>query len=123
MTQTDDKPEGAEYLLGTDGRIAFTEEGRRFLGPLFAEVGINLADVRTYDQYLEARRRAGPWFLEQLSRHAWQRLGNNPSLEARAVLAAIGDDDEEYQRLFLFLQLETRNRLRVIEGGGGTGIG
>ena len=119
MKPTDKKPDGAEYLLGTDGRIAFTEDGRRFLGPLFAEVGINLADVRTHDQYLEVRRRAGPWFLEHLSRHAWQRLGNNPSLDARAVLAAIGDDEEEYQRLFR--QLETRNRLRILDGGIGSG--
>ena len=76
--------------------------------------------MRTYDQYLEARSWAGPWFIEHLSRHAWQRLGNNPGLEARAVLAAIGDDGEEYQRLFR--QVEMRWRLRVLEGGAGLGI-
>ena len=48
------------------GRIRFTEEGLRELGPYFARAGIDIRSITTLDSYLAARRAAAPYLMEHL---------------------------------------------------------
>lgn len=48
------------------GRIRFTEEGLRELGPYFARTGIDIASITTLKAYLDARRAAAPYLMEHL---------------------------------------------------------
>ena len=91
-----------------DGRIVFSERGLKELRPYFARAGIDIRSVRTYQDYLEARGRASPFFLDFLR----DRIAKGkPSLERRALLAIIDGDDEAYERTLR--QLTTRQTLKV----------
>lgn len=48
------------------GRIRFTEEGLRELGPYFARAGIDIRAITTSASYLAARKAAAPYFMEHL---------------------------------------------------------
>jgi len=109
-----ESPAGADHedpwmLVGTDGRIVFTEEGRRELAPYFARVGIDLTNIKTRKQYIKARRAASPFFLE----HLRARFAGKPqTLEYNALRAIINGDNENFDRLFH--RITVRNRLHTV---------
>lgn len=67
------------------GRIRFTEEGLRELGPYFARAGIDVRSITTLDSYLAARRAAGPYLMEHLHSVA----AHGPMTPARQALIAV----------------------------------
>ena len=77
------------FLEGTDRRIAFTEEGRKMLGPYFARAGIDLTAIRTKDDYLAARAGASPYLRHYLSDLA---RDNDGTLEDRLIVAIMDGD-------------------------------
>ncbi|MBP1151271.1 hypothetical protein [Methylocaldum sp. RMAD-M] len=97
------------YRVEDDGRIVFSDQGLKELRPYFARAGIDIRSVRTYRDYLEARRRASPFFLDFLR----DRIAKGkPSLERRALLAIVDGDDEVYERTLR--QLMARQKLNVV---------
>jgi len=109
-----EKPAGTDHedpwmLVGTDGRIAFTEEGKRELTPYFARAGIDLSAIKTRRQYIDARRAASPYFLE----HLRARLDGKPNtLEYNGLRAIVYGDDEAFERIFH--RLTVRNLLHTV---------
>ena len=67
------------------GRIRFTEEGLRELGPYFARAGIDVRSIATLDSYLAARRVAVPYLIEHLRSVA----ANGRMTPARQALVAV----------------------------------
>ena len=60
------------FLKSTNGTIAFNSEAKSELAEYFSFAGINLDSIKTYGDYLEARKRASPYFMEWLSLQAEQ---------------------------------------------------
>jgi hypothetical protein len=55
------------FIVSSDGVIRFTPAGLDWLGPYFAKAGIAIASIKTYEQYKEARRKSGPYFMERIA--------------------------------------------------------
>ena len=97
-----------------DGRIAFTDLGRSCYAPYFGYAGIDIRRVLTREDLNRAERAAFPF----LHAYMTQRLKKRPqTLETRAILAALLDDSEAYERALR--QLRTRHRLAVVGGSRG----
>ena len=79
------------FLEGTDGRIAFTEEGRYCLGIRFAQAGIDIRQIRTRKQYQQAMERSRPWLTRTL-----QMIASNGEMnDERRALVAIARGEYE----------------------------
>jgi hypothetical protein len=87
-------------LIGPDGAIRLTARRRSELTHWFALAGINLASIRTIDEYIAARERAAPYFDEWLRQLV--RSGP-PSLERDLLMACVEGDDAQVARLRLRL--------------------
>lgn len=107
-----DRPDEADrpwYLVSQDERLAWTEEGRRVVGPHLARAGIRLDEVRTLSDYRAAMRAASPYLRDSMMAIA-ERHRDKP-LEYRALTAILTDDPDAWERAVR--QLRTRSRLRV----------
>lgn len=60
------------FLKSTNGTIAFNSEAKHELAEYFSMAGINLDSIKTHDDYLRARKKASPYFMEWLSLRAEQ---------------------------------------------------
>lgn len=89
-----------KYLVSSDGQIIFTEAGKSFLGPYFAKAGISLASIKTYKEYLLARRDAGPYFIEALYDHIRDRPKTDEYELLRSILIDPPDVYAEKLRKF-----------------------
>ncbi|MBK8187453.1 MAG: hypothetical protein IPK77_09575 [Cellvibrio sp.] len=58
--------ENESYTIDAEGNLHFTMQGYKELKPLFAKAGININAVKNYYDYLIARERARPYFIEWL---------------------------------------------------------
>lgn len=65
------------FLKSTTGTIAFCEEAKSDLSEYFSLAGIRLDSIKTYEDYLEARKKASPYFMEWLLLRAEQWPKNN----------------------------------------------
>lgn len=97
------------YAVSADGRIIFTEEGRREIAPHLARAGIDLRSIRTWDDYCAARARAAPFLQDTLLAIV---AGKPMTLERQALVVAVTGDDATFDRLLR--QIEGRARLRVV---------
>jgi len=52
------------YLIDLDENLRFTSYGLSELRPYFAKAGIDIRKIKTYADYIEARRRASPYFMD-----------------------------------------------------------
>jgi len=68
-------------LVGSDGKIVFTAEGRKKLGSQFAKHGFNLSSIKTVDQFRETMRRVAALDLAK-SNHEFEEMLQNPSTSA-----------------------------------------
>lgn len=89
------------------GRIRFTEEGLRELGPYFARAGIDIRAIITLKSYLTARRAAAPYLIEHLRGIA----AHGRMTPARQALLAVVDG--RYERV--------RDLLKDADHGSGEG--
>ena len=80
------------FLQGTDGRIAFTEEGRYCLGIRFGLAGIDIRDIRTREQYARAMEKSRPWLNEYL---AFLAANGEMNADRRALLAVARGEYEK----------------------------
>ncbi len=62
----------SDYLADTEGRLRFTETGRRALTPYFAMAGIDIRQINTVDDYRRARAAASPYFTLWLAQRTEQ---------------------------------------------------
>lgn len=117
MAATEDTPEQVLFFEADDGRIVFTERGRREMGDLFGRAGIPLETIKTRADYLWARKQARPFFREHLEAMFLQETSAPASKEAECEQqmlweAVFGTEEaadaarEKRDRLF---------RLRVID--------
>jgi hypothetical protein len=102
--------ETPEYTVDDGGRIHFTEEGYQELRHYFGRVGIDSRTIRTWSDYLDARRRAAPFFMDYLSSIA--RSGSMTA-ERRLVLSALEDDEETYRENLR--KFKARQRFKMVE--------
>ena len=61
-----------DYLADTEGRLRFTETGRRALAPYFAMAGIDIREIKTVAEYRRARAAASPYFTLWLAQRTEQ---------------------------------------------------
>jgi hypothetical protein len=98
------------YSVGSDGVIRFTEEGLKELRPYLGQAGIDIRTIRTYADYLEARRHASPYFMGWLAQRA--RNGGPMTLERQALVAALEADDETFDRFLR--RLDARKNVKIV---------
>jgi len=83
------------YLLDDCGNIRFTREGLDHLSPLFELAGIDIKNVRTMQDYQQARKQASPYFLQHLS----DRVLTWPDTDQfRLLKTAILGNEKDLQR-------------------------
>jgi hypothetical protein len=67
--------------LNDHGYLEFTFHGFKELKPLFAKPGIDIHSIKTYDDYLIARRESSPYFTEWLCEQIGQHKINDAAKE------------------------------------------
>ena len=84
------------FTEDTAGRIHFTDLGLETLKPYFAKAGIRIETITTKAEYYQARRITSDLFLDSLHKQA----ANGPkTLERQALMAAVGDDSQKFEKL------------------------
>lgn len=81
------------FLKSTTGTIAFCEEEKSELSEYFSLVGIRLESIKTYEDYLVARKKASRHFMEWLLLRAeqWPKDNDQYALLKQALF------EKEYQ--------------------------
>jgi hypothetical protein len=99
----------AGILVTDDGRVEFTAEGREFYTAYFGYAGVDIRLVKTREDLYRASRSAFPYFFAYMEKRLKKR---SQTLETRALLAVVQNDDEAFERICR--QLQTRSRLVVV---------
>jgi hypothetical protein len=89
-------------LLGEEG-VRFTGRRRAALTSLFGLAGIDIRQVRTREQYVDARRAAAPFFQQWMEHVA---ASGEMTTERKLLLAVVQGDDGEVARLQSRLERE-----------------
>ena len=88
------------YIVDHDGNFRFTKNGLKEVAPLLAKAGINTHSIKTYEQYIKARKAASPYFLEYLQEQTNEKLADKPdTLEWNAIRAIVFETPEEADAL------------------------
>lgn len=106
--------EDPDYRVAADGSIELTPEGRAFYTAYFGYAGIDIRRIKTYEEFHRAERQAFPFLFDFMAQRLKKR---RQTLETRALLAIIEDDDATLERIDR--QLATRSRLTLVSGPGG----
>lgn len=85
------------YIVDDAGNFRFTSVGLEEQGPLLAKAGIDPKSIKSYEEYLQSRKAAGPYFLEYLREQTDRMLEGQPNTtEWQAVRSiAFGSDEEQ----------------------------
>lgn len=107
------------YLADSQGTIRFTPIGLRVLKPIFSKSGIDISLIRTRRQYIDARLRVRPVFLEEKWFQQTPSEDQRPipqSQEHKLLMDAVFGDHspEEFQRMIT--KLQKRPLFTVIDG-------
>ena len=102
-----------DYIFDEQGNFRFTRTGLENQSALFTMAGIDANAIKTYDDYLNARRAASPFFLEYLEWDTEERLKNTPdSLEKQAILSIVFGTEAEQDRPIK--KLATKSKLTTL---------
>jgi hypothetical protein len=104
-----DAAEEADYVIGPDGRLQFTEAGRAFHTAYFGYAGIDIRRIATEADFKQACHQAFPYLFAFMSERLAQQA---QTLETRALRAIVADDEAGFERALR--QLKTRERLTVV---------
>lgn len=89
-----------EYIVDNDGNFRFTKNGLKEQAPLLAKAGIDARTIKTYSQYLQARKKASPYFMEYLQECLELRLGDAPNtLEVQALRSLVYGTKEDQEKM------------------------
>jgi len=86
-----------DYIVDNDGHFRFTKVGLDNQSSLLAKAGIDASSIRTYEEYLQAREAASPFFVAYLQEETEKLLKGKPdSVEWQAIRSiAFGSADEQ----------------------------
>ena len=99
------------FIESTSGHFEFTDEGLRELKPYFAKAGINIELIKTKAEYFEARRAVSHLFEGSLQKIA---SDGSSTLERRALMAAVGDSEQEFEELLNKVKKKQQLNLKVV---------
>ena len=90
-----------DYLIDDQGNFRFTRVGLDNQAPLLAKAGIDARNIKTYAEYIQARKAASPYFLAYLQEETEKRLDGKPdTLEWQAIRSiAFGTGKQQAQLL------------------------
>ena len=85
------------YIVDDEGNFRFTSVGLEEEGPLLARAGIDPTSIKTYEAYIQARKTAGPYFMDYLRDETDRMLEGKPdTVEWQAIRSiAFGSDEEQ----------------------------
>lgn len=89
-----------DYIVDADGNFRFTRSGLDSQGPLLAKAGISPGNIKSYADYLQARKAASPYFMEYLQEETDKQLTGKPNtLEWQAIRSIAYGSKEEQENL------------------------
>ena len=100
------------FTVDPQGHLHFTDDGKKLLGPHFAQVGIPLSSITSQSHYDDAMRRARPFHNDLLVRIA----RNGPLNDERRALLAIAEGHYDTAEI-LREKLQRKRRFVVHQGG------
>ena len=85
------------YIVDDEGNFRFTSVGLEEEGPLLVKAGIDPTSIKTYEAYIQARKTAGPYFMDYLRDETDRMLKGKPdTVEWQAIRSiAFGSDEEQ----------------------------
>jgi len=102
-----------DYIVDNDGNFRFTKVGLDNQTSLLAKAGIDAKSIRTYEEYLQAREAASPFFVEHLQEETERLLKGQPdTIEWQAIRSiAFGSPDEQDK---LLEKLKRKKSFKII---------
>jgi len=102
-----------DYIVDEQGNFRFTSTGLDSLAPLLAKAGIDAKHIKTYAEYIQARKAASPYFMEYLQEETEKRLKGKPdTLGSRAVRSIVFGSPEEQDELLE--KLKRRRKFKTV---------
>lgn len=86
-----------DYIVDNDGNFRFTKVGLNNQTSLLAKAGIDAKSIKTYEEYLQARQAASPYFVKYLQEETDNLTNGKPdTIEWQAIRSiAFGSPDEQ----------------------------
>ncbi len=90
-----------DYIVDNDGNFRFTKVGLDNQTSLLAKAGIDAKSIKTYEEYLQARETASPYFVDYLQEETEKLLKGKPdTTEWQAIRSiAFGSPEEQDKML------------------------
>jgi len=90
-----------DYIVDNDGNFRFTKVGLDNQASLLAKAGIDAKGIKTYEEYLQAREAASPYFVDHLQEETEKLLKGKPdTIEWKAIRSiAFGSPEEQDKML------------------------
>lgn len=102
-----------DFIVDEKGTFRFTQIGLENQTLLLAKAGIDARTIKTFDDYLDARRLAAPYFIEYLQEEIDKRLAGKPdTLELRAIRSVVFGSPEE--QAMLLERLKRKLSLKIV---------
>ena len=102
-----------DYIVDNDGNFRFTKVGLDNQTLLLAKAGIDAESIKTYEEYLQVREAASPFFVEYLQEETERLLKGQPdTIEWQAIRSiAFGSADEQDR---LLEKLKRKKSFKII---------
>jgi len=89
-----------DYIVDNDGNFRFTKVGLDNQTSLLAKAGIDATSIKTYEEYLQARQAASPYFAEYLKEETEKMIKGKPNtIEWQAIQSISFGSPEEQDKL------------------------
>ena len=89
-----------DYIVDNDGNFRFTKVGLDNQTSLLAKAGIDAKSIKTYEEYLQAREAASPYFVDYLQEETEKLLKGKPdTIEWKAIRSVAFGSPEEQDKM------------------------
>ena len=89
-----------DYIVDNDGNFRFTKVGLDNQTSLLAKAGIDAKSIKTYEEYLQAREAASPYFVDYLQEETKKLLNGKPdTIEWQAIRSVAFGSPEEQDKM------------------------
>ena len=89
-----------DYIVDNDGNFRFTKVGLDNQASLLAKAGIDAKSIKTYEEYLQAREAASPYFVDYLQEETEKLLKGKPdTIEWKAIRSVAFGSPEEQDKM------------------------
>ena len=107
------RTDSTDYIVDDRGNFRFTKEGLESQASLLRKAGIDARSIKTFDQYLQARKASSPYFDEYLREMVDEDLAKDPDCLERQLIRAVIYGDKAQQKIIID-KIDRKKALKLV---------